>query len=117
MLGAATALDATVGLEGDDLGDVFAGGKAEIFDVVVGGEWRDGGEAFALEEDGKWREDQVEMFGVGDEREKDQQSQGVRPPQGLEGGLVTNEEGGQIRDHQEEDEARDDARLVGDFSA
>ena len=48
VLGAATALDATIGLQGDDLGEVATGGEAEVFHGLVGGERRDGGEAERL---------------------------------------------------------------------
>ena len=91
VLGAAAALDATVGLEGDDLGEVFAGGEAEVFDILVRRERRDSGEAVALEEDGEGREDEVQVLGVRDERQEDEQGEGVRPPEGFEGGLVVGE--------------------------
>jgi hypothetical protein len=52
VFGAAAALDATVGLEGDDLGEVLASDEAEVLYVLVRGERWDGGEAVALEEDG-----------------------------------------------------------------
>ena len=118
MLGAAAALDAGVGLEGDDLGDVFAGDEAEVFYVLVGGERRDGGEAVALEEDGERARDEVQVLGVGDERQEDQQGEGVGPPEGFEGGVVVGgEEGGEVGGHQGEDEEGDEAGLVGDFLA
>ena len=55
VLGAAAALDATIGLQGDDTGEVAAGGEAEVvgIHVLVSGERRDGREAVALEEDGE----------------------------------------------------------------
>jgi len=48
VLGAAAALNAAVGLEGDELRDVLAGYEAKVF--VTGERW-DLGEAVALEED------------------------------------------------------------------
>ena len=68
MLGAAAALDAAVGLEADELGEVLAGDEAEVFIV---GERGDLGEAVALEEDGEGREDQMQVLGVGDERQEE----------------------------------------------
>ena len=56
MLGAAAAFDATIGFEGDELGDVFAGYEAEIF---VSDQRLDLGEAVALEKDGERGEDEV----------------------------------------------------------
>ena len=117
VLGAAAALDAAVGLQRDDLGEVFAGDEAEVFDVLVGRERRDGGEAVALEEDGDGREDEVQVLGVRDERKEDEQREGVRPPESFERGVVAGEEGGEVGDHQQEDEQGDDAGLVGDFLA
>ena len=84
MLGAAAALDATIGLQRDDLGEVFAGAEAEVFDIFIRRKRRDGGEAVALEEDGEGREDKVQVLGVRDERKEDEQRERVRPPEGFE---------------------------------
>ena len=117
VFGAAAALDAAVGLQGDDLGEVLAGGEAEVFDVLVGGERRDGGEAVALEEDGDGREHEVEVLGVRDQRQEDEQGEGVGPPESFEGGVVAGDEGGEVGDHQGEDEQGDEAGFVGDLLA
>jgi hypothetical protein len=77
VFGAAATFDATVGLERDELRDIFAGHEAEVFVAV---EWRDLREAVALEEDGNRADDQMKMFGVGDERKKDQEGQTAVPP-------------------------------------
>ena len=75
VLGAAAALDATIGLQCDDPGEVAAGDEAEIvgIHVLITGERRDGRKAFALEEDGEGREDEVQVLGVRDERKEDEQ--------------------------------------------
>ena len=78
VLGAAAAFDAGVGLQGDELGDVFAGDEAEIF---VAGERRDVAEAAAREKDGDRAEHQVQMLGVRNQRQKDQERERVRPPE------------------------------------
>ena len=80
VLGAAAALDAAVGLQADELGEVLAGDEAE---VVVTHERGDLGETVAFEEDGDRREDEVEMLGVGDEGKEDEQGEGVGPPEEL----------------------------------
>ena len=72
MLGAAAALDAAVGFEGDELGDVFAGGEAEVFVADQGLDLR---EAVAFEEDGERGEDEVQVLGVGDEGEEDEEGE------------------------------------------
>ncbi len=54
VLGAAAALDAAVGLKGDELGDVLAGYETKVFDCFVGREGWDFAEAIALEKDGDW---------------------------------------------------------------
>ena len=70
VLGAAAALDAGVGLQADELGEVLAGDEAEVF---IAGERRNIAEAAAGEEDGDRAEDQVQMLGVWDEWQEDQQ--------------------------------------------
>jgi hypothetical protein len=118
VFGAAAALDAGVGLQCDDLGDVLAGDEAEVFYVLVGGERRDSGESVALEEDSNRREHQVEMLGVGDERQEDEQRQGVGPPERFDRwARVGDKESREVGGHQGEDEKRDQARLVGDLLA
>ena len=57
-------------------------------------------------------QDQVQMLGVRDQRQEDQQRQRVRPPQRL--GIAV-PEGRQIRDHQHEDQQRDDAGFGRNF--
>ena len=80
VLGAAAALDAAVGFERDELRDVLAGDEAEVF---VADQWRDRGEAVAFEEDSERAEDEVQVLGVRDQRQEDQQREGVRPPEEL----------------------------------
>ncbi len=57
------------------------------------------------------------MLGVRDQREEDEQSEGVCPPKPLECGVVADDEGGEVGRHQEEDQKSDEAGFVGDFSA
>ena len=77
MLGAAAAFDAGVGLQGGDAREVLAGIEAEI---LVACERRNFAEAVALEEDRKRAQDQMQMLGVRDQRQENQQGEGVRPP-------------------------------------
>ena len=60
----------------------------------------------------------MQVLGVGDDGEKDQQRERVNPPEGAGGGRAfRGEERGQVGDHQQEDEAGDDAGLDGDLFA
>ncbi len=78
MFGAAAAFDAGIGLQRDDAREVLAGVEAEIF---VARERRDVRELAAREKYGERAEHQVQMLGVRDQRQEDQQRQRVRPPQ------------------------------------
>ncbi len=82
VLGAAAALDAGVGLQADELGEVLAGDEAEVF---IADERRDLAEAAAGEEDGGRAEHQVQVLGVGDQGQEDEQREGVRPPEDARG--------------------------------
>ena len=88
MLGAAAAFDAGVGLKADELGEVFAGDEAEVF---VADERRDFAEAAAREKDGGGAENEVEVLGVGDDGEEDEQGERVDPPEsaGCGAGVLT----------------------------
>ena len=115
MLGAAAALDAGVGLEGDELGEVFSGDEAEVF---IADEGRDVGESAAGEEDGERGEDEVEVLGVGDQRQEDEQGEGVEPPEDVRGrAAVCYGVGGQVGGHEGEDEAGDESGLPAEFVA
>ena len=60
----------------------------------------------------------MQVLGFGDDGQKDQQRQRVNPPEGAGGGRAfRGEERGQVGDHQQEDEAGDDAGLDGDLFA
>ena len=60
----------------------------------------------------------MEMFGVGDERQEDQEGQSVGPPQDFDrGSSIGDEEGGEIADHEEKDQEGDPAGLVGKLFA
>ena len=82
VLGAAAALDAGVGLQADELGEVGAGDEAEVF---IAGERRDLAEAAAGEKDGGRAENQVQVLGVGNDGQKDEQGEGVNPPENARG--------------------------------
>ena len=77
VLGAAAALYAGVGLEADDLREIGAGDQAEVFVAIEG---RDLTEAAAGKKDGEGAEQQMQVLGVGDDGQKDEQRQGVDPP-------------------------------------
>ena len=77
MLGAASALDARVSLQRDQLRDVGAGIESEI---LIAGERRNPAEPVSLEKNRHRTQDQVQMLGARDQRQKDQQRQRVRPP-------------------------------------
>ena len=77
MFGAASAFDAGVGLERDDLGEVLAGIESEI---LIADQRGDLGESAAREENGRGAQHQVEMLGVRDQRHEDEKREGVGPP-------------------------------------
>ena len=80
VLGTAATFHAAIGLQRDDLGEVLASSQPEVFHVLVSRERRDGREAVALQEDGDRREDEVQVLGVGDQRQEDEQGERMRPP-------------------------------------
>ena len=82
VLGAAAAFDAGIRLAGDDPREIFAGVEAEI---LVAGQRRDSRESAARKKDGDRAEHQMQMLGVRDQRQEDQQRQRVRPPEQLRG--------------------------------
>ena len=113
VLGAAATLDAGVSLEADQPGQIGPGHQAEVF---VPGQRGNLGKAAAREKDGSRAEDQVQVLGVGDEREEDEQVQSVKPPQDAGSrGRVRDEERRQIGGHQDEDQQGNDAGLIGRF--
>src|SRR5579872_6402720 len=108
MLGAAAALDAGKGLEGDELRQVLARIEAEIF---VPRERRDFAERVALQKDCSRAQNQMKMLGVRQQRQEYQDRQRVRPPERLVR-FAAGQKGRQIRRHQKENQKRDYARLV-----
>src|SRR6478735_5192310 len=78
MFGAAAALDAGVRLQRDNLRQILAGVQAEIF--IAGERWNFG-EAAAREKYRKRAQNQMQMLGVRNQREKNEERSGVRPPQ------------------------------------
>ena len=67
MLSAAAAFDAGEGLQGHQAGDITGGDQAEIF---VAGKGRDVAEFASREKYSEGAEEQMEVFGVGDEGEE-----------------------------------------------
>ena len=113
VLCAAAALDAGVGLKAGELGEVFACDKAEIF---VADERRDFAEASAREKDGGGAEHEVEVFGVRNDGKEDEDGEGVNPPEGHGGRAgALHRKGGEVGDHQDEDESGNDAGFVRNF--
>lgn len=87
--------------------EVCAGDEAEVF---IAGEWGDVAEAAPGEKDGGGAKEQVEVLGVGDERQKGEQGKGVNPPEEPCGGAgIGDKERSQIGGHEEEDQQGDDA--------
>ena len=114
MLGAAAALDAGEGLQRVDARHVLAGIQAEI---LVAGERRNAAEALPLEEYRDRTQHQVQMLGVRNQRQEDQQRQRVQPPHALSRErFLVDPEPGQIGDHQHEDQQRDEARFRRHFA-
>ena len=115
MLGAAAAFDAGVGLEADELREIGAGDQAEVF---IAGERRNLAEAAAGEEDGDGAQQQMEVLGVRDDGQKDEQRKSVQPPEKSRGGgTVCGEKCGQVGGHEGEDEQGDKAGFPGEFLA
>ena len=83
MLGAAAALDAGVGLEAGELGEVFAGDEAEVFIADERGNFA---EASAGKKDGGGAEHEVKVLGVGNDGQKDEERERVNPPEAACGG-------------------------------
>ena len=79
VLGAAAALDAGVGLQADELREVRARDKAEVF---IAGERRDLAEAAAGEKDGGRAQHQMQVLGVGNDGQKDEQGTACAPTRG-----------------------------------
>src|SRR5581483_9490593 len=114
VLGAAAAFDAGVGLQADELGEIFSSDKAE---VLITMERRNLAEAAARKKDGKRAEYQVQVLGMRDHRQKDEQRECVRPPESARRRTcVRHEESGEIRGHQCKDQQRNEARLPGEFA-
>ena len=79
VLGAAAALHAGVGLQADELRQVLAGHEAE---VLIAGERRNRAESAAREKDGGGAQHQVEMLGVRNDGQKDEQRRACAPTTG-----------------------------------
>ena len=67
-------------------------------------------ESIALQEDRHRAQQQVQMLGVRDQRQEDENGERVRPPQQA-AGFPARHERRQIGDHQQENQQRDDARF------
>ena len=109
MLGATPALDACEGLQRNQLRDILAGIQAEIF---VTNQWRNLAERVAFQEHRHRTQRQVQMLGMRDQGQKRKDRKRVRPPQQA-AGFPAIDESGEIRDHQQEDQQRDDTGFNG----
>ena len=96
-------------------GEVRAGDEAEVFVAI---ERRNLAEAAAREKDGGRAQNQVQVLGVGNDDQKDQNGQRVDPPENPRGRVgVGDKKRGQVGDHQQEDEEGDEAGLPGELLA
>ncbi len=115
VLGAAAALHAGVGLQADQSSEVGAGDEAE---VLIADEWRNLAEAAARKKDGERAQQQVQVLGVGNDGQKDEQRQGVNPPQNQNRSPgAGDKKRGQVGDHQHEDQQGDEAGFPGELLA
>src|SRR5579871_5814092 len=103
MFGASSTLNARKGLQRYQLGDVLAGVEAEVF--VAQKRW-DLAKGVAFEKDRDRAQYQVQMFGVRDQGQKDEQRQRVSPPQ-RPTSIPAGNERQQVGDHQQKDEKSD----------
>ena len=72
----------------------------------------------AREKDGDRAQDQVQVLGMRNERQKDQDTKRMGPPESAcHGRSGRNGEGREVGDHQREDEERNHAGFVGDLSS
>ena len=114
VLGAAPALHAGISLQRVDLGDVLAGVQAE---VLVAHQRRNLAESVPPQKHGGRADQQVQVLGVRDQRQKRQQRDGVQPPiRARRRGGFLHPEPRQVGDHQDENEQRDDAGFRRDFA-
>src|SRR5579864_3635875 len=98
MLGAPAALHAGIGLQRVELRNIFTGVEPEI---VVADKRRNLAELVAFEEYRDGAEHQVQMLGVGNERQENEQGKGMCPPYGL-ALRPAGTERGQVRQHEQE---------------
>ena len=102
VFGAAAAFHAGVGLQTHQLREVCSGNQAEIF---IAHQRRNLAEATPGKKDGGWAENEMQMLGVRDDGQEDQQGERVCPPENACGGAgIADRKACQIRHHQEEDE-------------
>ena len=100
-------------MEAGQAREVSAGHEAE---VLIARERRNVAKSAAGEKDGERAEEQVEVLGVGDDGQKEEQSECVRPPEDAGGGAgVGDEKCRQIGDHQDEDQQGDQAGFPGEL--
>ena len=115
MFGAAAALDAGVGLQADELREVGSGHEAEVF---IAHQRRNLAEAATRKKDGGRAENEMQVLGVRDDGQEDEQGERVCPPEnaGSRAGIADSK-ARQVGHHQEEDQQRDHSRFIGDFVA
>ncbi len=85
VFGAAAALHAGVGLQADELREIGSSNESEVF---IANQRRNFAEAATRKKDGGRAENEVEVLGVRNDGQKDEQGQCVRPPENACGGAV-----------------------------
>ena len=114
MLRATAAFHAGEGLQSLDSSDILARDEAEI---LVAGEFRDIAEERAFQKDRSGTQDQMQVLRMGDQRQEDQQRQGVGPPNRVPGRAgFRKRKTREIGDHQEEYQPGDDTRFRRNFA-
>src|SRR6185312_7581376 len=83
MLSAASALDAGIGLERRDAGNIFSRNKAEVF---IARKRRNVAESAAVQENCERAQDQMKVLRVRNQRQETDERKGVNPPEGMPAG-------------------------------
>ncbi len=102
-------------MQADQLGQVSSGDKPEVF---ISNQRRNPAEAATGEKYGGWAQHQVQVFGMRDDGQKDEQGKRVGPPKNSRCGTgISDRKGCQVGHHQEKDQQRDHAGFIGNFRA
>ena len=115
VFGAASALYTAISLQRDELRDIFPRHQSK---VLISGQWRNLREAIALQENSQRAQHQMQVFGMRNQWQEDEQSQRVCPPKRLDRDRAfCGKERAKVGHHQQEYEGRDEARLIRDLLA